>query len=285
VVTTGESTESGDAVASSSPAFGTVTQAGALVGTPAYMAPEQLKGKPTDARADQFALCVSVWEALFDARPYSGRTPAEITSSIEDAKFEIPEHARPVSRRLVAALRRGMAHDPKARWPSLAPLLAELRYDPAKRRRQLLVGGALGAVLLAAAIIVAMSLSKHRETPCTDGPAQISRVWNPQRSRALASSFETARLGDSWPSVDAIVDGYANEWVDGYRSACRAARVDGSESAALLDKRMLCLNRARSRLDTLLTSFATNRESAAVAADQTSRLPNLAQCADSSARR
>ncbi len=49
------------------------TQVGAVLGTPAYMGPEQLRSLPIDARSDQFAFCITVFEALYGARPFSGR--------------------------------------------------------------------------------------------------------------------------------------------------------------------------------------------------------------------
>jgi eukaryotic-like serine/threonine-protein kinase len=47
-----------------------LTRTGAVVGTPPYMAPEQLRGLPIDARADQFSFCVALWEAIFGERPF-----------------------------------------------------------------------------------------------------------------------------------------------------------------------------------------------------------------------
>src|SRR6185436_19437245 len=48
----------------------TLTQTGALLGTPAYMAPELFDGASADARSDQYAFCVAAWEALFGQRPF-----------------------------------------------------------------------------------------------------------------------------------------------------------------------------------------------------------------------
>src|SRR5690606_1441989 len=60
----------------------TLTRTGEWVGTPAYMAPEQLQGGAADPRADQFAFCVALYEALHGQRPFAGRTPGEILEAI-----------------------------------------------------------------------------------------------------------------------------------------------------------------------------------------------------------
>ena len=59
-----------------------LTEAGAAVGTPAYMSPEQLEGREIDHRADQFAFGVMLHEMLAGQRPFGGRTPAELSASI-----------------------------------------------------------------------------------------------------------------------------------------------------------------------------------------------------------
>jgi serine/threonine protein kinase len=139
-----------------------MTQTGTVVGTPAYMAPEQIDGDAVDARADQFAFCVSLWEALFEARPFPGRTPAEVAAAIASREPRRPDTkpARSVPRHVIDALRRGLAHDRAARWPSMKPLLATLRRDPSSRRRTLAIvaaTAAVGAAIVAAAIVLSSS--------------------------------------------------------------------------------------------------------------------------------
>src|SRR5207302_1743091 len=58
-----------------------VTGTGSIVGTPAYMPPEQLAGAAVDARADQFAFSAALWEALYGARPFPGATPLEVQAA------------------------------------------------------------------------------------------------------------------------------------------------------------------------------------------------------------
>src|SRR4029077_8451263 len=131
----GEGPEIEESMPPSSPSLDRMTQTGTVLGTPAYMAPEQFSGGAIDARTDQFALCASVWEAIFGERPRAGTPPEQIKESIDHARAELPEASRRAPRRLVAALRRGLARDRDARWPSLAPLLGELRRDPSPARR------------------------------------------------------------------------------------------------------------------------------------------------------
>jgi serine/threonine protein kinase len=262
-------------ITSTSPSLGPMTQTGTVLGTPAYMPPEQFEGQAADARTDQFALCASLWEALFGKRAFGGTTPAEIKDSIEHARFDLPE-SRGVPRRLVWALRRGLDADRAKRWPSLAPLLAELRRDPAHRRRQLALGGAV-AVVVGLAVVV--PLAARDRDPCSAGTSLIAHDWNASRAAEIAAAFDRDHLGASWASLHPIVDRYAAAWAGGHRAACRATRVDGSQSEALLDQRVLCLERARAQLATTLDAFITSRATRSDAANVLDSLADLDQCA------
>ncbi|HSN25344.1 MAG TPA: serine/threonine-protein kinase, partial [Kofleriaceae bacterium] len=106
-----------------------LTRTGTLLGTPAYMAPEQLAGHAADARADQFAFCVTAWEALAGKRPFPGDDLGAIAKAIEHG---VPAHADKIPRGLRPLLERGLAADPAKRWPAMDPLLAA--FDRAVRR-------------------------------------------------------------------------------------------------------------------------------------------------------
>jgi predicted Ser/Thr protein kinase len=71
-----------------------VTRTGAMLGTPAYMAPEQWVGKEADARTDQFAYCVTLWEALFGERPFMGDTLVELAPRVLRGEVRAPPNGR-----------------------------------------------------------------------------------------------------------------------------------------------------------------------------------------------
>jgi len=105
-----------------------LTQAGAVMGTPAYMAPEQYHGESADARADQFSFCVALWEAIYGRRPFAGETLLELAQAVTMGEVQAPGRAAAPTW-LRRTLERGLAVDPAARWPSMSALLAELAHD------------------------------------------------------------------------------------------------------------------------------------------------------------
>src|SRR6185295_681534 len=98
---------------------GDATLRGSAAGTPAYMSPEQWDGRPVDARSDQFAFCVALWEALYDRRPFRGTQSQELRDAIRTGVITDPPSGRRVPRWLQAVVRRGLAVDPGARWPDM----------------------------------------------------------------------------------------------------------------------------------------------------------------------
>ncbi len=109
-----------------------LTRDGAVMGTPGYMAPEQIAGLVTDARSDQFSFCVALWEGLFGRRPFSGSTLRQHAQEIEAGRFgPLPSDTR-VPDWVVTVVRRGLAANPADRWPDIDSLLKALR--PRARR-------------------------------------------------------------------------------------------------------------------------------------------------------
>ncbi len=131
-----------------------LTETGTVMGTPAYMAPEQMLGGQVDHRSDQFSFCVALWEALYGQRPFEGADATEIQVKIVRGELsgtgrtEVPKEIR-------SLLARGLRGSPDERWPDLPALLDALqRFVPSTRGRKSRYSG--GDAALAALISIVM---------------------------------------------------------------------------------------------------------------------------------
>ncbi len=168
-----------------------LTRTGAMMGTPAYMAPEQYLGEPVDARADQFAFCVALHEAVYGARPHSSKTATELAVAVIEGKIEVPARREP--RWLYRVLRRGLATDPAARYPDLHAVIADLERGLARRRRALVAGvAALSAIGLVVAARIVFAPSTVAPTAAPSATSQES-VAAP---RAYATARQVTRVSD-----------------------------------------------------------------------------------------
>jgi serine/threonine protein kinase/formylglycine-generating enzyme required for sulfatase activity len=165
-----------------------LTRPGALAGTPAYMAPEQLLARAIDARADQFAFCVSLWEALYGERPFGGETLAALAKAVVAGQLRPPRDAQAVPRWIHKLLLRGLSGAPAERYPSLTELLDELGRDPAVRRRRLLTA-AVAVVVLAA---TGVGLQRHFERRRLELERRISaKLGEGEKAFADARALKT----------------------------------------------------------------------------------------------
>jgi tetratricopeptide (TPR) repeat protein/tRNA A-37 threonylcarbamoyl transferase component Bud32 len=228
-----------------------VTRAGALIGTPAYMAPEQLEGRSTDERSDQFSFCIALWEALHGERPFPGESPLALWQAMRDDAIRQP--TTPGIRSTVQrALLRGLASSPDRRFPNMAALLATLEHDPAVvRRRAALAGTAIAALALA---IWSVATRPDPEPVCA-GEHRFDASWGPERRAELERAFEDSGIPLAKTSLPAVIDGldhYAAQWQAMYVDACQATHVRNEQSAELLDLRMACLEDRRLGVDALV---------------------------------
>jgi predicted Ser/Thr protein kinase len=130
----------------------TLTHTGTLLGTPAYMAPEQLRGKRADARSDVFGFCVALFEALYGERPFAGATVSELQAAIEAERVPAPRARLHVPRWVRRVLVRGLRLAPEQRFESMQGLLDALQRGRAAARWQrigTLVGASVALALLA----------------------------------------------------------------------------------------------------------------------------------------
>ena len=140
------------------------TQAGTLLGTAAYLAPEQIAGEDATAAADVYSLGAVLYELLTGRPPYSFTSLAELAAMQADGLIEPVSDLEPdVPREVEAAVMHALARDPRFRPASAGELGEELAAGsaaeqptrPLPQRRTVSVPGRGGALWLAAAVVVA----------------------------------------------------------------------------------------------------------------------------------
>jgi tetratricopeptide (TPR) repeat protein len=264
-----------------------ITQAGQILGTPRYMAPEQHVGRTADARSDQFAFCVTLYDALYGEFPFDGRGE-EYAANVTVGRLRNAPPGTDVPRRLRAILLRGLSVSPSDRYASMDELLAELRYDPtAKRNRWLGVAGAV--TLFAIAGLGVRGARRAEEAPCRGAEKKLLGVWDDARKQAMHEAFAASRaLGaeDTFARTSAALSDYTSAWVAMHTDACEATHVRKEQSTELLDLRVECLNErleeVRAQVDVLAHADAPMVGKAVQAIHA---LPRLDQCADTAALR
>ena len=250
------------------------------VGTAAYMAPELFDGCVADARSDQFAFCVALWEALYGKRPFSGDAVPALAYVLRQEELRVPPATQHVPAWLHRVVVRGLAAVPDERWPSMDALLTALSRDPRRkwRRRFVLLTAAAGV----GGLVLGARLGAG-DPACRGSEEAIGRHWNADR-RARVSS---ALLGTGEPYAEHVVsvtlegmDAYATAWVEKHRAACEAHRR-GERSAALLDVQMACFDRRLQQLGAVADIFVVaDADILRNAANALESLGSLSACED-----
>jgi tetratricopeptide (TPR) repeat protein/tRNA A-37 threonylcarbamoyl transferase component Bud32 len=259
-----------------------ITRAGALVGTPAYMSPEQFRGGEIDARTDQFSYCVTLYEALYGVRPFTGASILELGMSVVEGAVGEPPAGATIPAWLRRRLLRGLSASPDARYPDMRSLLIALSDDPGVRRRQWTTRGTIAAV--AAASLWALGRPQPPAPVCQGLDADLRTVWNPERAERMRASMDATGLGfaaSTAVAVERSIGRWGERWVEGREDACADTNVRGEQSETMLDRRMACLDRALRGLDSV-AEVLVEADAALVsgAVELVGSLPILDRCDD-----
>jgi serine/threonine protein kinase len=243
---------------------GDLTASGQVMGTPAYMSPEQLQGQPADARADQFAYCAAFHEALTGSLPGSGGD-----------RVQAPQRLRRI-------LDRGLDPVAAARYPSMDALLDDLAR--VRRGRTRLWLGLAGAAAVVTAASASWTAARARDL-CPPPTTRLDAAWGTTRRAALRDhllSVDPVQGGSRFAAVSGRFDPFAAGLRDQSVEACRATRVRGTQSDALLDLRMRCLDRRLTEFEETSSVLAKVQGPEALdrAVSGAAQLPPLADCAD-----
>lgn len=261
------------------PAIDVTTRANTrAAGTPPYMAPEQLRCEPAIEASDQFAFCVTAYEAIWRKRPF----PNEEHRGGEIDSHEIvpPEGLRP----LFMVLQRGLNFDPVDRWPSMTELIEALELvceRPARRWRWLARGG----LAIVSSVLVLFAAQIFASEIFASEPCQTSDIL-PDPTRAQLSE-SLARFEPSGPDSEQVctriiaeLDDWVERWDKERSLLCEPGKRDAEvRDRDQFDHRERCLDAAAERLDALVQRIiaggSTNLDDVVIAVQE---LPDPHTC-------
>ncbi len=264
-----------------------MTQAGAIVGTPGYMAPEQYRGEATDAQTDQFSFCVTLYELLYGQRPWRAKKYGALKAKVLAGEMETSPAAAKVPASYRRIVMRGLSLAKQDRYGSMASLLAELGRDPRAVRRKWLSLAAV-VLLVAGAFTGAYAWQAKKQQLCQGAESKLAGVWDQKIKQKVEEKFLAtgrAYAKDTGQRVGVLLQDYAAAWVAMRTDACAATHVRGEQSARLLDLRMNCLDRRLSEMGALVRLFAEEADGQVVkkAVAATMNLSALSHCQDAEA--
>jgi tetratricopeptide (TPR) repeat protein/predicted Ser/Thr protein kinase len=214
---------------------GNLTEKGSLVGTIRYMSPEQHDREPADERSDQYAFCLTLFEAIYGQHPFPAHSQFELAAKVAECDISFPEQlpVPPPPRWLRRLILQGLAPDPRERHESMSALTLELERHPARRRmrrRTLAVGG-----LLAAALSIGVMLPDGNAAgqTCLDVAHEAEAELGSDARAPIAERY--AKLGADWATpmaehVDQELATWMGTWVEARTEICELRHAHRDET-------------------------------------------------------
>jgi hypothetical protein len=236
-----------------------LTATGAVLGTPAYMAPEQHRGERATERSDQFSFCLVLYEALFGQRPYTAKSRHEYAARVRDGDFITPGPNSGVPGWLRKAVCRGLAPQPEDRWVSLEALLAELGRDRARIwKRSAVAAGLLASMGVAVALGGADPVESSNQV-CPHDRSVVADSWAEPQRASMRAAFSATKLNGAAQVFEQTARGldvYADALVAARADACEQRWVEQTQTDRQLELRTACLEQREVELAAVVDVFA-----------------------------
>lgn len=186
----------------------TVTKSGVVIGTVAYMSPEQLRGKPVDHRSDIFSVGAILYEMLTGSRAFEGETEVDTITAVlreEPSGARLDETNIPVS--IQQVVRHGLEKEPQNRFQSARDLAFALEtlpetqgtrkpvFRPQKSTARFLFGAIAGALAAAAILLVA---HPWKENPILPSYQRLTYEQGTLYSARFTPDFRGVIYGAAW---------------------------------------------------------------------------------------
>jgi tetratricopeptide (TPR) repeat protein/predicted Ser/Thr protein kinase len=261
-----------------------LTRTGAIVGTPAYMAPEQFEGAEVTGRSDQFSYCVALFEALYGVRPFSGSTFEQLALSVTEGQVA-PAPRAGIPRWLYRMTLRGLSRAPGDRYADMQALLAALSAGETRRRRNGMLL-ALGVLGVGAAFFFGYQGWDEGRTvnACVAYGDEVDQVWNDERRRELRDGLLATGVEYAQATVDSTMprfDAQAEAIRHSRTEACLDTRVRRAWTEDLLDRADWCLEERETQLAALARELSrADTESIQQAVTAVERLSQVEPCRD-----
>lgn len=257
----------------------TKTLTGALVGTPAYMSPEQHEGRRPDARSDQFSFCVALWEYYTGSLPFAGSRRAQLLASMKAGEVA------PVSRSVMPgwlrkALTRGLSLEPAQRFDSMKSLVAALERGTQARRRRAWAAVALVPLMLGVGL---SAYGWSRPEPCDGLGAHWNRLEPQVTLRSVAATIDASQgavARSTFSQVLRDLQSYVEKGRVAHISACKVAMDDPEIGAAGFSAQSSCYLGATQAVRSYMQRLAVAKQKELrPELWLSSRLPSLSSCA------